>query len=132
VNDDAYIAVSASSKGSIVKYCDQAKVYIKAPENIADYIRQRRRVVYGHFRVKQLTKKYPKTVENMLLSDPQKSLHVVSQEIRERPKDSLKLFTVIFVETIVNVLAISDLILRKKHTIWAVSKSTKNVNEVWK
>ena len=132
VNDDAYIAVSASSKGCIVKYCDEAKVYIKAPENIADYIRQRRRVVYGHFRVKQITKKYPQTVENMLFSKPQKSLHVLEQEMSERPKESLKLFVAIFIEALVNILAISDLILRKKHTVWAVSKSTKTVNEIWK
>ncbi|GAH51091.1 unnamed protein product, partial [marine sediment metagenome] len=72
VNDDAYIAVNASLKGNLVKYCDEAKVYIKAPTNIADYIRQRRRVVFGHHRVKQLTKKYSHTLESMMFRDPGK------------------------------------------------------------
>ena len=129
VNDDAYIAVEASMNGSKVKYCDEAKVYIKAPTNIPDYIRQRRRVVYGHFRVKQLTNSYPKTVENMLLKDPSKSLNVLKEEIKERPRDTIKLSMVIFIEALVNALAITDLALKKEHTVWAVSKSTKKVEE---
>ena len=132
VNDDAYIAVEAALKGKMVKYCDEAKVYIKAPENLGDYIRQRRRVVYGHFRVKQLTKKYPKTVENMLMNDPQKSINLLKQEVVERPKDSLKLLTVIFIEILVNTLAVSDLALKRKHTVWAVAKTTKTINNVCK
>ena len=127
VNDDAYIAVVASMNGTKVKYCDEAKVYIKAPTNIPDYIRQRRRVVYGHFRVKQMTKDYPKTVENMMLNDPGKSVDILKEEIKERPRDTLKLSVVIFIEALVNTLAISDLALKKEHTVWKVSKSTKKI-----
>ena len=127
VNDDAYIAVAASLNGSLVKYCDEAKVYIKAPTNIPDYIRQRRRVVYGHFRVKQLTKEYPKTVENMMLSDPSKSLNVLKMEIAEHPWDTMKLTVVVFIEVLINALAITDLALKKEHTVWTISKSTKKL-----
>lgn len=127
VNDDAYIAVKASLKGSLVKYCDEAKVYIKAPTNIADYIRQRRRVVYGHNRVKQLTKKYSHTLENMMLQDPGKTIHILKAEIREHPRDTLKLLMAILVEALVNALAITDSILKKEHTVWTIAKSTKKI-----
>jgi poly-beta-1,6-N-acetyl-D-glucosamine synthase len=131
VNDDAYIAVEASMNGNKVKYCNEAKVYIKAPTNIPDYIRQRRRVVYGHFRVKQYTNDYPKTVENMMLKDPAKSLNVLKEEIKERPRDTIKLSVVIFIEALVNTLAIFDLALKKNHTAWTVSKSTKKIEECY-
>ncbi len=127
VNDDAYIAVEASMNGNKVKYCDEAKVYIKAPANISDYIRQRRRVVYGHFRVKQYTNDYPKTAENMMLKDPTKSIKVLKEEIKERPRDCIKLAVVIFIEALVNTLAIIDLALNKNHIVWSVSKSTKQI-----
>lgn len=125
INDDAYIAVMAANKGSLVKYCDNAKVYIKAPDNIHDYIRQRRRVVFGHMRVKQLTKSYPKTIENMMLADPSKSLHILGEEVKKRPKDTMKLLLVVFIEAFVNMLAMFDMAMKRNHTIWAVSNSTK-------
>lgn len=131
VNDDAYIAVEASRNGCKVKYCDEAKVYIKAPTNVPDYIRQRRRVVYGHLRVKQCTSDYPKTVENMLLKDPTKSLNVLKEEIKENPRDTIKLSVVIFIEALVNALAITDLALKKNHTVWSVSESTKKIKDTY-
>lgn len=126
VNDDAYIAVTASLKGFLVKYCDKAKVRIKAPTSIPDYICQRRRVVYGHLRVKELTKEYPKTIENMLIQDPSKSLHILIKEIKERPKDTAKMSVVIIVEAVANALALIDILLGKQHTVWTIAKSTKN------
>ena len=128
VNDDAYIAVSASLKGFLVKYCDEAKVYIKAPTSIPDYICQRRRVVYGHLRVKELTREYPKTIENMLVQDPSKSLHILKEEIKERPKDTAKLFVVILIEAVANAFALIDILLGKQHTVWAIAKSTKKLS----
>lgn len=127
VNDDAYIAVKASLKGSLVKYCDEAIVYIKAPTNIAEYICQRRRVVYGHHRVKQLTKKYSRTLQNMMIQDPSKTMHVLKNEIKEHPRDIPKLLVAILVEALVNLLAIMDITLRKKHTVWTIAKSTKKI-----
>ena len=125
MNDDAYIAIKASLKSSLVKYCDEAKVYIKAPTNIADYIRQRRRVVYGYHRVKQLTKKYSRTLQIMMFQDPSKTMHVLKAEIREHPRDIPKFLVAILLEALVNLLAIMDIILKKEHTVWTIAKSTK-------
>jgi biofilm PGA synthesis N-glycosyltransferase PgaC len=127
VNDDAYIAVEASMNGCKVKYCDEAKVYIKAPSNIPDYIRQRRRVVYGHHCVKKSTSDYPKTVENMMLKDPTKSINVLKEEVKQHPRDTIKLSVVILIEALVNALAITDLAFKKNHTVWKVSTSTKKI-----
>ena len=127
VNEDAYIAIQAFSKNFLVKYSEEAKVYIKAPTNIVDFIRQRRRVVYGHHRTKQVTKYYPRTLENMVFYDPQKPVRVITEEIREHPRDILKFLIAVYVEVLVNFLAIIDFILKKEHTIWAIVKSTKEI-----
>ncbi len=129
VNDDAYIAVTASLKGWLIKFCDEAKVFIKAPTSISDYICQRRRVIYGHLRVRELTKKYPKTLENMLVQDPAKSLHILKEEIKENPKDTIKLFAVILIEAVANALALFDVSFKKQHTVWAIATSTKKLQE---
>ena len=128
VNDDAYIAVKATLEGALVKYCEEAKVYITAPKNIIDYIRQRRRVIYGHHRVKQLTSKHSNTLENMMFKEPSNTLHVLKTEIRERPKDIPKLALAIFIEVLVNFLAIIDIVLKKDHTVWTMAESTKKID----
>ena len=128
VNDDAYIAIQAVKRNFEVRYCQEAIVRIRAPTNIIDFIKQRRRVVYGHHRVKRITEHHPRTLENMIFYDPRKTLHVLKEEIKERPKDSLKLFTAIFIEAIVNLLAIIDVLAKKEHTVWTIAESTKELS----
>lgn len=128
INDDAYIAIQAFKRNLAVRYCEDAIVHIRAPTNILDFIRQRRRVVYGHRHVKHITKHSPRTLENMILYDPSKTLRVLKDEMKERPKDCLKLFTAIFLEAIVNFLAMIDILTNKEHTIWTIAKSTKELS----
>jgi hypothetical protein len=128
VNDDAYIAIQAIKKNLEVRYCQDAIVNIRAPTNILDFIRQRRRIVYGHHRVKKTTKQSPRTLENMISYDPGKTIHVLKEELREHPKDSLKLTITIFIEAIANLLAIFDIITNRKHTVWTVAESTKELS----
>ena len=63
----------------------------------------------------------------MLIQDPTKSLHVLKEEIRERPKDALKLIVVILIEGVVNALAFIDIVFKKQHTVWAIAESTKKL-----
>jgi cellulose synthase/poly-beta-1,6-N-acetylglucosamine synthase-like glycosyltransferase len=129
VNDDAYIAVEASYKGFSVRYCKDAVVYIKAPTSVADFIRQRRRVVYGHSRVKQLTNQNPQTLEGMAFRSPGRVIHILTDEIKERPGDIPKLFMAISIEAVVNFLARMDILRKKNHTVWKIAESTKSLIE---
>ena len=63
----------------------------------------------------------------MLVQDPSKSLHILKEEIKQRPKDTAKLFIVIVIEAVANALAFIDILLGKQHTIWAIAKSTKKL-----
>jgi len=127
INDDAYIAVEAMKKGFLVKFCEDAKVKIKAPTNIVDFIRQRRRVVYGHHRVKQRTGFHPRTLESMAAYDFKKTLHIIKEELIEYPRSFFQLSIMICVEALINIIALFDLNLKKDHTLWDVVGSTKKI-----
>ncbi len=77
--------------------------------------------------MRELTKEYPKTIENMLVQDPTKSLHIIKEEIKEHPKDTIKLFAVILIEAVANALALFDIFFKKQHTVWTIAKSTKKL-----
>ena len=127
INEDAYLAVCASSKNLLVKYNPKAVVHIKTPTTIVDYINQRRRIIFGHHRVKQFTNQYPSNLESMLFSTPLRTLNILLDEIKEQPKHIPKFLLAVFLELLINALAIKDLLLRKEHTLWKVAHSTKNL-----
>ncbi|MCL4518280.1 MAG: glycosyltransferase [Thaumarchaeota archaeon] len=126
VNDDAYMAVEVG-KHSIVKYCDAAKVFMKAPSNLVDYIKQRRRVVFGHHSIKRATRHYPRTLETMVCYDFTRVMKIISNEIEKRPASFPKFIVAVAIEFIANGLAVADIILRKQHTTWSISTSTKDL-----
>ena len=112
VNEDAYIGLLASFKNLFVKYCEDAIVYIKAPTNIIDFIHQRRRVAYGHFRVKSYTKHFPRTLESMLMYDLSKTIIIVAKEFKEYPRNIPRFIVATMLDFIANLLAIFDLIFK--------------------
>lgn len=127
VNDDAYLAVEIS-KGYRVKYCESAKVYLKAPSNIADYVRQRRRVMFGHHSVRRTTGSYPRTLGAMPYYDLRRLLKVIRDEISYRASDIPKLGLAIALEIVSNVLAWIDVILKRKYISWSAVTSTKDLS----
>lgn len=128
INDDAYIALEIAKKFR-VKYCEAAKVYMKGPSNLLDYIKQRRRVVYGHHSIKRATKHYPRTLETMLYYDSNRVVKIVREEIGERPLDFPRFMLAIVFELMVNALAFADLLVRKNHVSWSIVSSTKDLSE---
>jgi biofilm PGA synthesis N-glycosyltransferase PgaC len=127
VNDDSYIGVVAANKGLIVKYCDEAKVYIRGPTTLADYIRQRRRVVYGHHQVKRLTGCYSTTMTAVAFHNPRRIVRVFCEEIGERPSHFLELCLSLVVEGMVNLLAFLDVLLRRHLIAWDRVTSAKGL-----
>jgi cellulose synthase/poly-beta-1,6-N-acetylglucosamine synthase-like glycosyltransferase len=52
VSDDEYVSWCAQTQGHKVTYVSDAKVYAKDPMNVRDYLAKRRRVLGGHFLIK--------------------------------------------------------------------------------
>lgn len=125
VNDDAYIAVSVASKGLRVSYCESAKVYMKAPTNLLDFLRQRRRIIFGHHAIKRSKGQYPRTLETMAFYDPRKVLRIIQEEILTSQFSVPKFVAALIVESIANILAMFDILSKKQHNVWSVAESTK-------
>jgi len=124
--DDSYIAIAAKKKG-LIKFASKAICYNLLPSNIADYINQRRRWLYGHFQTKKMTGEYPTVLDTMVLSRPGITLRVLAEEASEKPKDTGYLATAVIVEGIIYLLSIFDRVLCRQYGIWPVIRSTKSV-----
>jgi len=119
VNDGAYIAGRARLRGYSIKFCDEAPVLIDVPDRCVDLIRQRQRIIFGHFQVWRLTGMSPKTVESLLLNSPKFSVALVVRTVAASPR-LLKIIPLAVVsETVAIVLGLKDMISStRKHGVW--------------
>lgn len=124
--DDSYIAIAAKRKG-LVKFAPEAVCYNLLPSNVADYISQRRRWLYGHFQTKKITGEYPTVLDTMVLSRPGVVLQVLAEEVAEQPKDTGYLASAILVEAVIYSLSLFDRLLCRRYGVWPVIRSTKSV-----
>ena len=121
INDGAYIGGVVKSRGYRIEFCSGARVVVDVPEKIPDLLRQRQRIIFGHFQVWQLTGRAPKTVESMLLSLPHTSLEIVVRVLSRHPR-LIKVAPITFVcEALSFVLALKDMFSpasSRKHKVW--------------
>jgi cellulose synthase/poly-beta-1,6-N-acetylglucosamine synthase-like glycosyltransferase len=122
--DDSFIAIAAKKKGHI-KFAPKAVCYNLMPSNIADYISQRRRWLFGHFQTKQMTGEYPTVLDTVVLSKPLMALQVLVEEVTEQPKAAGNLVCAIVVEAIIYSLSMLDRLFNRHYGVWPVIKSTK-------
>jgi cellulose synthase/poly-beta-1,6-N-acetylglucosamine synthase-like glycosyltransferase len=126
VNDDAYIALTARKKGWKIRYDPQAIVLMSGPQTFVDYLKQRRRILWGHYQVKRLTGKSPQYLVHMIPLNPLKGLKLTLNLFIEN--EILTVTTFLLLEFILNMLAIMDSILGKTHSKWSIVKTTKNLH----
>jgi cellulose synthase/poly-beta-1,6-N-acetylglucosamine synthase-like glycosyltransferase len=120
VNDGAYIGGRAKLSGYSIKFSNDATVLIDVPARQVDLIRQRERILFGHFQVWQLTGKSPKTIETLLFNSPLLSLAIVVKTIAKNPKLIKGIPVAIAGEAVSILLALRDsLFSTKKHRVWA-------------
>jgi len=123
VNDDAYMGVVCRLKNYKIVYDEKAKTIFKGPETISDYLNQRRRVVYGHLKVRSVTGVSPMVLEESPLRD---KIEIISRWIRKHWNLLHYFLAAVFLEFIVNILARFDFITgRNNHKIWKIARSTK-------
>ncbi|MDA4111637.1 MAG: glycosyltransferase [Thaumarchaeota archaeon] len=119
VNDGAYIAGRARLNGYSIKFCTEATVLIDVPAKPIDLIRQRERIIFGHFQVWQLTGKSPKTIESLLLLSPILSLAIVVRTIARNPKLIKAIPAALVAEAVSFLLGLRDTIRpTQKHRVW--------------
>jgi len=122
--DDSYIAIGAKRKG-LIKFASKAVCYNLMPSNIADYVNQRRRWLFGHFQTKKMTGEYPTVLDTIVLSKPSVAFQVLAEEVTEKPKDTGYLMSAIIVEALIYMLSLCDRFVSKQYGVWPVIKSTK-------
>jgi cellulose synthase/poly-beta-1,6-N-acetylglucosamine synthase-like glycosyltransferase len=123
VNDDAYMGILCKHKGFKVLFEKKALSYFYGPDNLRDLIIQRRRIVYGHLKVKKVTNEAPKVLEMCPLID---KIVIISHFIRKNIKLMPYFIIACFLELFINILARLDILKNKNpHKVWKIALSTK-------
>ena len=123
VNDDAYIGVICRLKNYKIVYDEEARTIFKGPGTFLDYLNQRRRVVYGHLKVKNMTGLSPMVLEECPFRD---KIKILSIWLMKNWKLFPHFLVAVFMELIVNILARFDFVSgRNDHKIWKIAKTTK-------
>jgi biofilm PGA synthesis N-glycosyltransferase PgaC len=125
VNDDAYLALIAKKKGWLIKYDTEARVSICGPQTLTEYIKQRRRVLFGHYQVRRITGESPQHLIFLFPLHPVRVMKLILWFLKEY--GFLGFFTFVVVELGINVAAMLDYVTGKDHTKWSVSSSTKRI-----
>ncbi|MCJ7424448.1 glycosyltransferase [Candidatus Bathyarchaeota archaeon] len=124
VNDDAYMGVVCRARRYKVAFEKNAVAAFRGPETVFDYVNQRRRVVYGHLRVKKETTISPMVLEASPLRD---KVLILSRWLKENWRLAHYLLAAVFLEAVVNVMARFDLAKKKNiHKVWKIATTTKN------
>ncbi len=118
--DEASIEAIARKAGYELCYVSDAVVWNKGPENIKDFIKQRRRIAVGH---KYLLREQDHEVSTF---DPKRILRILIQEHSWNFTDTLWTLGAIGLELVGRMLGYYDLYIRKKNPfIWDIATSTK-------
>ncbi len=119
VNDGAYLAGMAHLAGYNIRFCEAAKVRIDVPRNFVDIVRQRRRIVYGHFQIWKTIGQPPRTLESMLTSHPLLCLSILIRTLAGSLRLVAALPVALVGEAASILLAISDNVSStRKHIPW--------------
>jgi len=120
--DEASIEAIVRKAGYELRYVPEAIVRNKGPENIKDFLKQRRRIAVGH---KLLVHDDGYEVSTM---DPKKILRILLQEHSWKPKNTLWTVGAIGLEMVGRSLGYYDLHVRKRNPfIWDIASSTKRL-----
>lgn len=123
--DEAWIEYEVTRRGYKVVYAADAIVYNKGPETIRDFLKQRRRITYGHIDLFKRTKYKVSSHSTSLL------LSTIFQVFPYgEPKKWLLFFTAFALETVGRFLGHYDYYRKKGHVVWEISQTTKGAINV--
>lgn len=120
--DEASIESMVRAAGLKLKYIPEALIHNKGPENIRDFIKQRRRIQNGHLWLQQ-NQNY-----QVVSQDKSTLFKIISQELASRPQDTIRLSLVVLLEFYCRLLGSWDYHVKKKNPFaWDIARSTKQV-----
>lgn len=121
INDDLYIQAICEMNNHDMKYCPEATVFLKGPETISDFLRQRRRIFVGHKQIKSMLGKRAPTMrwQNMNLL------------LRACPytgvKGSIYAIMFVFFQGLAYSLSLFDFFLGRLPYKWDMVKTSKKI-----
>ncbi len=127
INDDAHLALLAKKKGWLIKYDPSSIVSICGPRTFPDYVKQRRRILYGHSQVKKATGQSPQHMLYFLPQHPILTMKLLGWLIKEYGVFMFLTFTLI--ELLINATTVTEKFSKKPGAAWSVAKSTKKVKQ---
>jgi len=118
--DEEEIASIIKSKDLKLSYEPKAIVYNKGPENIKEFIRQRRRSYSGHLELKKRT---------MYEASTMKSINIFKKLLKTKAQKKNIIFVTIAIllEGLGRFLGLIDYFTKKDHSIWKISQTTKKL-----
>jgi cellulose synthase/poly-beta-1,6-N-acetylglucosamine synthase-like glycosyltransferase len=118
--DEASIEAIIRAAGMELQYCSEAYVQNKGPENIKDFLKQRRRIAAGH---KHLARDQGYVVST---TDPKRIFRMILDEHNWKPRDTMWTLGGIGLEFIGRMLGYYDYYIKKKNPyIWDIATTTK-------
>lgn len=112
--DEEYIAMLIKKKGLKGVYAADAIVYNTGPKTIANFLKQRKRIYWGHLELKKKYNYKAATMKNFLV------FKAVLRELNL--KNILPVTFGIFIEIYSRLLGLYDYCMDKKHYIWDITK----------
>jgi cellulose synthase/poly-beta-1,6-N-acetylglucosamine synthase-like glycosyltransferase len=129
VNDDAYMAVATKNQGYRIKFVSSSHVDVYGPQTVNDYFRQRRRIISGHYQVREATGKFSQYLLYSFFARPKLTTRLLVEYLAatRRWKEGIVLA---LMEIIANTLAGLDVLRGKSHSIWRICDTTKTAVEL--
>jgi len=128
INDDAYIAMIIKLKGYDVLHEDEAICYILGPQNPYDYIVQRSRVLYGHFQIYKILKRYPTTFQFTAFKRPLFAVNIFKRAMKHfGAAGILYILTGLLLEFLAILHASLYVIKRSSPLRWKLAMTTKKL-----
>jgi poly-beta-1,6-N-acetyl-D-glucosamine synthase len=120
--DEASIEAIIRDAGLKLKYIPEAVIHNKGPENMKDFIKQRRRIASGHIWLQE-TEDYSVASQNKSIL-----LKISWAEIISRPAKIFHFIAAVLLENYCRFLGWYDLKIRKKNPFkWEIAESTKRL-----
>jgi cellulose synthase/poly-beta-1,6-N-acetylglucosamine synthase-like glycosyltransferase len=129
VNDDAFLAVAAKRRGFQIKYVPQSEVKVFGPQTISDYLKQRRRIIAGHYQVHSATGRFSQYIFYSLLARPRLTMKTLTAYYAKFKRTSGVLVTGL-IEVLANLMALCDVARGRSQAVWDISPTTKTVAEL--
>jgi poly-beta-1,6-N-acetyl-D-glucosamine synthase len=120
--DEASIEAIILEQGLKLVYIPEAIVYNKGPENLSEYISQRRRIASGHLWLKENQQYAVASQDSGLL------MRIMMQQLSNRPGEWFYLMLAMKMEMFCRFLGMWDFkILKKNPFKWDIASTSKNI-----